>query len=119
MSKGLKRVAARGVVAVALTAGAVVGAVGSASAATPMYHHHAPQPKAAHCKTVPGHWERVWHQGSRDEGKRDQDRRDQDMRDQGKRDLGKRDQMSRDRDQRAHAGYWTYVWQPAHHECRR
>lgn len=65
MSKGLKRAAARGAVAVVLAAGAMVGAVGTASAA-PLHHPHHAQKPQKHCKVIPGHWERVWHPVSRD-----------------------------------------------------
>ncbi|MCL2552817.1 MAG: hypothetical protein FWE15_01690 [Actinomycetia bacterium] len=68
MSNGLKRAVARGAVAVALAAGAVVGAVGTASAA-PM-HHRAPAPQ--HCTMTAGHWTWVWHPAHRDRDHRQQ-----------------------------------------------
>ncbi|MEV6196660.1 hypothetical protein AB0M19_30155 [Streptomyces sp. NPDC051920] len=105
MINGLKRAAALGAATVALAAGAVVGTVGTASAA-PQDHprpsagaqdHHGPsagpqdhrRPSAAshRCVKVAGHWARQWHPAYRD------------------------------RHHRWHPGQWTRVWVPAHKEC--
>jgi hypothetical protein len=87
MINAWKRAAALGAATVALTAGAVAGTVGTASAA-PQNHH--PSPTGwRHCVVVPGHWARVWHPVYRD----------------------------RDRHHRASADRWNRVWRPAHLEC--
>ncbi|WP_042383144.1 hypothetical protein [Streptacidiphilus melanogenes] len=59
----VKKVVALGSATVALAAGAVLGAVGTASAATP---HHGPGDHRAHCRIEPGHWVRTWHPATRD-----------------------------------------------------
>jgi hypothetical protein len=87
MINAWKRAAALGAATVALTAGAVAGTVGTASAA-PQNHH--PSPTGwRHCVVVPGHWARVWHPVYRD----------------------------RDWHHRASADRWNRVWRPAHLEC--
>jgi hypothetical protein len=63
MINGLKRTAALGAATVALVAGAVVGTVGTASAAP--QHHHATT-TSRHCEHRSGHWVRQWHRGYRD-----------------------------------------------------
>ncbi|MFS4094112.1 hypothetical protein [Streptomyces sp. AF1A] len=89
MINAWKRAAALGAATVALAAGAVVGTVGTASAA-PQHH---PRPGASHhCVKVPGHWVRVWHPAYRDR---------------------------QDRHHHSRAGHWTRVWRPAHRECHR
>lgn len=64
MINGLKRAAALGAVTVTLAAGAVVGTVGTASAAT--QDHHRPSAVPHHCVKVAGHWARQWHPAYRD-----------------------------------------------------
>ncbi|MFJ2716272.1 hypothetical protein [Streptomyces sp. NPDC087437] len=63
MINGLKRAAVLGAAAVALAAGAVVGTVGTASAAP---QHHQPPAPSRHCVEAPGHWARLWHPGYQD-----------------------------------------------------
>ncbi|MQY36870.1 hypothetical protein SRB17_48720 [Streptomyces sp. RB17] len=58
MINAWKRAAALGAATVALAAGAVVGTVGTASAAP---QHHPTPAWSRHCVVVPGHWMRVWH----------------------------------------------------------
>ncbi|WP_042426691.1 hypothetical protein [Streptacidiphilus anmyonensis] len=57
-----KKVVALGTAAVALAGGAVLGAVGTASATT----HHGPGDHRRHCDVVQGHWVRTWHPAGRD-----------------------------------------------------
>ncbi|MET8787925.1 MULTISPECIES: hypothetical protein [unclassified Streptomyces] len=83
MTDRFKRAAALGAAAVALTSGALFGAVGSASAAP--NHHPGPEHGRQHCSVgrgywtqtwIPGRWDhrhwrpahaqRVWHPGHRD-----------------------------------------------------
>lgn len=63
MINGLKKAAALGAATVALAAGAVVGAVGTASAAP---QDHRPSAASHHCVKVAGHWARQWHPAFRD-----------------------------------------------------
>ncbi|MEU6419264.1 hypothetical protein ACWDSD_12565 [Streptomyces spiralis] len=63
MINGLKRAVALGAATVALAAGAVVGTVGTASAAP--QHHQPPRP-SRHCVESAGHWTWVRHSGFRD-----------------------------------------------------
>ncbi|WP_042426666.1 hypothetical protein [Streptacidiphilus anmyonensis] len=58
----VKKVVALGSAAVTLAGGAVLGAVGTASAAP----HHGPGDRDRHCRMVQGHWERSWHPVGRD-----------------------------------------------------
>lgn len=123
MTKGLKRAAARGAVAVVLAAGAAVGAVGTASAA-PLHDHHAPDHRGAVTASAASL----------------RDHRAPDRRVVGTASaVSLRDRHApkerckvvpghwervwhpvyRDRNHHQHAGYWTRVWKPAHRECRR
>ncbi|MGW4393411.1 hypothetical protein [Streptomyces sp. NPDC004685] len=63
MINGLKRAAALGAATVALAAGAVVGTVGTASAAP---QDHRPPAASHHCVKVAGHWARQWQPAFRD-----------------------------------------------------
>lgn len=63
MINGLKRAAALGAATVALAAGGVVGAVGTASAAP---QDHRPSVASHHCVKVAGHWARQWRPAFRD-----------------------------------------------------
>ncbi|WP_445529830.1 hypothetical protein [Streptomyces cyslabdanicus] len=63
MINGLKKAAALGAATVALATGAVVGTVGTASAAP---QHHRPPVASHHCVQKAGYWSRVWHPAYRD-----------------------------------------------------
>ncbi|GAA3827758.1 hypothetical protein [Streptomyces chiangmaiensis] len=57
MTDRFKRAAALSAATVAVTAGALFGTVGSASAAP---SHHATADHGRHCSISRGHWTRVW-----------------------------------------------------------
>lgn len=58
MTDRFKRAVALGAATVAVTAGTLLGAVGTASA-TPSHHHPLPD-RGRHCHIIPGHWTQRW-----------------------------------------------------------
>jgi hypothetical protein len=97
MADRIKRVAALGAATVAMTAGALFGAAGAASAAPAHDGDHARH----HCSEERGHWAWVWvpaHRDHRDRGDYGDHRGDH----------GRGDR-----------GHWERVWQHGDRDCHR